>query len=136
MASSKPGWDFSSTHRLFVYGTLTDADLFVRIAGERFTVIGQGQEPPRNGLFAVDAMLDGHGKWRPRDRYPAAKRRVGDKLGGFLIFRITRPMMQLLDNYEGDHYIRRSVTVSTAIGPMDAECYLALRDIPPKTKPL
>jgi hypothetical protein len=132
MTSSKPGWDYSNTHRLFVYGSLTDAGQFVRIAGERFTVIGQGQEPPRNGLFAIDGVLEGYEKWKPRDRYPAGKRQIGDKLGGFLIFRVTRPMMQLLDDYEGDRYTRRSVIVATAIGPMEAECYLALRDIPPQ----
>ena len=132
MTSSKPGWDYSNTHRLFVYGTLMDPDLFVRRAGERFSVIPDGQEPPRNGLFAIRAAMGGCEKWKPRERNPEATRRPGDTIDGLLIFRLTGPMLKMLDEYEGGQYTRRSVDVTSYAGPMEAECYLALRDIPPR----
>jgi len=132
MASKLSNWDYANTRRLFVYGSLIEPQFFARLAGKRYEVLPEEAVPPNSGLVAIPAVLRDYRKWKPRQRYSSAKRHRGEKIEGLLIFRLTGGMLQLLDQYEGKKYRRKSVTVTTHLGPLVGECYLASRSIPPR----
>lgn len=101
-------------HRLFVYGTLKQADLLRRLLGK---------VPP-----AVDASLDHYCRYRLRGRpYPGIRHRRHDHVDGRLLSGLSATQLRALDHYEGSEYRRTRVWVNTGRGKLPAWVYVLRR---------
>ena len=87
-----------SNHDLFAYGTLMFPAIATAVTGER---IGSGR-----------ARLDHHARHALREcAYPAAVPRRGQHIDGLLLEGVTSSALARIDEFEGNRYRRRRVTV-------------------------
>jgi len=101
---------------LFVYGTLMDQRVMMRVIGRRL--------PP-----AAPATLYGYRKWETTFGYPAIFPEPGHSCRGLVYSGLTEEDLQRLDRYEDADgsppaYIRRLVTVHGAHGRINAYVYV------------
>lgn len=97
---------------LFVYDTLRYGPLFTRVAGPG----GGSGEPAVLADHAVERAADGP--------WPAIVARPGARAEGLLLSNLSEAQLARLDAYERPFgFDRRSVTVATAAGPVNATCY-------------
>lgn len=110
---------------LFFYGTLRDAHI-------RDAVLGRPVEAHQ--LIAAWA-LDHQAVYFPGQLYPALVRRIGSSAAGLLLTEATAADRAALDRFEGELYRRDGLLVTTAAGPITAEAYWPVVEIPATALP-
>lgn len=99
-------------HNLFCYGTLMAPQIMQRIIGHCT-------------LTHTPATLEQHGCFKVRNElFPGTKPETHRATTGVLYMGLTDPEITLLDQYEGQLYVRKQVTVSTTSGNQSSWCYL------------
>ena len=99
---------------LFFYGTLRAAEI-------RSAVLGY--ELPTGHL--TDAVLENYQVRRVKGAlYPLLVPAAGEKAIGLLATSLDRQAIQMLDQFEGNHYNRAALQVCTAAGFVEADVYL------------
>lgn len=98
---------------VFVYGTLSDPQVFTVVTG-----IVKSMEK---------AVLEDYAKVTSRKSFPYILPQPGSRVEGFLVSEIDDATFARLDQYEneGELYLRRQVKVLTANGPRTAFAYIA-----------
>ncbi len=113
---------------LFVYGSLRDPDVFESICGFRFQLPDESSDPEDiTDAQIIDcrpAILDGYRKISPDDVYFYASADANSRIDGLLLSPVSEQAIGDIDYYEGRRYRRRTVTVNTADGPVEAFAYL------------
>jgi len=100
---------------LFFYGTLRAAEI-------RAAVLGY--DLPTGHL--TDAVLENYQVRRVKGAlYPLLVPAAGETAIGLLATNLDRQAIQMLDQFEGQHYNRSALQVYTAAGFVEAEMYLA-----------
>lgn len=90
-------------HDVFVYGSLLFADVFEAVTGA---------SPPR-----AEARLAGYARYRLRgETYPAIVPEPGAQTVGAVYRSVTRAMLERLDRFEGEEYLRTRVDVVLSSG--------------------
>ncbi len=103
-----------SKFTLFFYGTLRAAEI-------RSAVLGD--DLPTGHL--TDAVLENYQVRRVQGAlYPLLVPAAGEKAIGLLATNLDRLAIQILDQFEGHHYNRSALQVSTGAGLVKAEVYL------------
>jgi hypothetical protein len=110
-------------YHLFVYGSLREPSIFESVCGLSFTLKPSMVHEPQV-LPAELAMLDGYRRVSPDNVYFYAIKEAAAKIQGFVIHHVPASAMAVIDKYEGKLYIRDTVTVNTANGPIEAQAYL------------
>jgi gamma-glutamylcyclotransferase (GGCT)/AIG2-like uncharacterized protein YtfP len=82
---------------IFAYGTLLDPENLKAITGRAFDT--------------QDAALDGYEKITDGYDYPIITKKDGGKVLGKLLLEVDDASLKLLDDYEGQDYVRIGVTV-------------------------
>lgn len=100
------------SHDVFVYGSLLFADIFEAVTGG---------SPAR-----VGARLEGYARYRLRgESYPAIVPEPGARTAGAVYRALSQDMLDRLDRFEGEEYVRARVTVVLATGaPVQAHVYV------------
>ena len=99
---------------LFFYGTLRAAEI-------RSAVLGY--DLPTGQL--TDAVLENYQVRRVEGAlYPLLVPAAGEKAIGILATNLDRLAIQMLDQFEGNHYNRSALQVHTAAGFVEADVYL------------
>ena len=99
---------------LFFYGTLRAAEI-------RSAVLGY--DLPTGQL--TDAVLENYQVRRVKGAlYPLLVPAAGEKAVGLLATSLDRVAIQMLDQFEGNHYNRSALQVNTAAGFVEADVYL------------
>ena len=99
---------------LFFYGTLRAAEI-------RSAVLGY--DLPTGQL--TDAVLENYQVRRVEGAlYPLLVPAAGEKAIGLLATSLDRLAIQMLDQFEGNHYNRSALQVHTAAGFVEADVYL------------
>jgi len=98
---------------LFVYGTLTDQQVFTVVTGIKTRM--------------ESAVLENYTRVTSRKSFPYIIPCPGSRVDGFLVPAIDDTILARLDKYEneGELYVRRHVTVQTDSGPREAFAYVA-----------
>ena len=100
---------------MFFYGTLRAAEI-------RAAVLGY--DLPTGHL--TDAVLENYQVRRVKGAlYPLLVPAAGETAIGLLATNLDRQAIQMLDQFEGQHYNRSALQVYTAAGFVEAEMYLA-----------
>ncbi len=103
---------------LFVYGTLRITAIWEAVSGNQHarslpaTLAGYRMQRVKGGDFPVIT----------------ADHLAVDPIPGTLMLDVSQEALCLLDAYEDSFYIRKKVTVATALGPREAEAYTLPRD--------
>jgi gamma-glutamylcyclotransferase (GGCT)/AIG2-like uncharacterized protein YtfP len=105
----------AESFNLFVYGTLTDPDVFRAVLG-RELVRRADQADGVNFFFGRNAVLNGYKKVSPDNTYLYAMPDKGHRIQGLLITALPGPCLPALNHYEGKNYSRRTLAVQTAEG--------------------
>ena len=101
---------------LFFYGTLRAAEI-------RSAVLGY--DLPTGQL--TDAVLENYQVRRVKGAfYPLLVPAAGEKAIGLLATSLDRLAIQMLDQFEGNHYNRSALQVHTAAGFVEADVYLLM----------
>ncbi len=108
---------------LFIYGSLRDPSIFKSVCGHSFTLRPSHTDP--NILLGELALLHGHRRVSPDNVYFYAVADDTAKIEGFVIYNVPAPAMAEIYKYEGKLYDRETVSVHTAVGPVEAHAYLA-----------
>ena len=99
-------------HRIFAYGTLVIPQVLEALTGRSFP--------------ATDATLHGHARFLVKDEcYPALVPMADRSTPGRLYLHVDDKTLDLLDRFEGESYVRRTVLVQTEIGgTLEAQTFL------------
>lgn len=108
-------------YRVFAYGTLMFPEIAATVTGER--------------PAAESARLPGHARHALRERvYPGAVPRPGHEIEGVLYHDLTPAALVRVDEFEGELYCRRRVTVLG--GPDERPCEALVYLVRPRWQPL
>lgn len=108
---------------LFVYGTLTNPEVFRAVTGLRLT--RRKEEADGVASFrARRAILPGYRKISPDRTYLYAVPEAHGRIRGYLIGPLPGECLSALLHYEGRNYMRRTLTVQTKAGPQRAVVFL------------
>jgi len=107
---------------LFIYGSLRDRRVFQSVSGLIFTKTASKVND--KVLFAEPAFLPNHRRVSPDNVYYYAVPAQSSRIEGFVIHDVPDKAMAEIDKYEGKRYIRETVRVNTAQGPVEAQAYL------------
>ncbi len=113
----------SETVNLFVYGSLREPRIFKSVSGFGFTV--RRRQVDEETLLAGRALLPNQRKVSPDNVYFYAVADKSSRTDGYVIYDVPVEAMAEIDKYEGNRYIRETVQVNTAKGPVEAQAYLA-----------
>ena len=96
----------------FAYGSLIFAEVMRAVTGRRHK--------------SVDATLSGYSRFRVSEAsYPGLIESAECSVAGVLYDQVDASSIRLLDRFEGEYYLRRSVTVGTDCGgDQPAETYV------------
>ncbi|MHC5060621.1 MAG: gamma-glutamylcyclotransferase family protein [Planctomycetota bacterium] len=108
---------------LFIYGSLRDPYIFKSVCDRKFTLRPSHADP--EVLLAELALLHGYRRISPDNVYFYAVHDETAKIEGFIIYDVPAWAMAEIDKYEGKLYERETVSVHTALGPVEAQAYLA-----------
>lgn len=111
---------------LFIYGSLRDRRIFQSVSGLSFTK--KASKIDGGTLFAEPALLPRYRKVSPDNVYFYAIAARSSRIEGLVIHDVPAPAMAEIDRYEGKRYVRDTVQVNTANGPIGAEAYLVTHD--------
>ncbi|MBN1818053.1 MAG: gamma-glutamylcyclotransferase [Sedimentisphaerales bacterium] len=110
-------------YKLFIYGSLRDPIIFRSVSGLAFTLKPSHQS--EEVLLGELALLPGYRRVSPDNVYWYAVADPPSKIEGFVIHDLPLSAMKEIDRYEGKYYERETVTVNTAVGPVQAQAFLA-----------
>lgn len=96
---------------LFVYGTLMDPELVRRLTGRIFS--------------RCPARLADFRRIEPPGSYPYIVPCPGSTVEGVVLRNLDDRTLRVLDEYEGNLYLRTEVTADTAAGPRRCVVYVA-----------
>lgn len=88
---------------------------------------GLDELPNDSDIEIHNAELSGYKKYQVKDEfYPAIIPQKDEKVVGKLVFNLTDDHIAGLDEYEGDEYVRKPVSVYDVDGKryVQAECYI------------
>ncbi len=122
-AAERSAHSDDATVNLFIYGSLRDTQIFQSVCDMAFTLKRAKVDAHR--LLAQPAFLPRHKRVTPDNVYFYAVKSRGGRIEGLVIHNIPAAAMAEIDYYEGKRYIRETVTVNTADGPISAQAYLA-----------
>ena len=111
---------------LFIYGSLRDRRIFQSVSGLSFAK--RASKIDGGTLFAEPALLPRYRKVSPDNVYFYAIAARSSRIEGLVIHDVPAPAMAEIDRYEGKRYVRDTVEVNTANGPIGAEAYLVTHD--------
>ncbi|MHC4144019.1 MAG: gamma-glutamylcyclotransferase family protein [Planctomycetota bacterium] len=111
---------------LFIYGSLRDRRIFQSVSGLSFA--RRASKIDGETLFAEPALLPRYRKVSPDNVYFYAIAARSSRIDGLVIHDVPAPAMAEIDRYEGKRYVRDTVQVNTANGPIGAEAYLVTHD--------
>ncbi len=111
---------------LFIYGSLRDSRIFQSVSGLSFA--RRASKIDSETLFAEPALLPRYRKVSPDNVYFYAIAARSSRIEGLVIHDVPAPAMAEIDRYEGKRYVRDTVQVNTANGPIGAEAYLVTHD--------
>jgi hypothetical protein len=117
MARAKP-------FNLFVYGTLMSPSVFRAVLGRRMVHTAADADGVETFL-ARDAVLGGHRKISPDGTYLYAVPDPQGRIRGYAIGPLPGECMTALRKYEGRNYVRKTLTVQTREGQVQAYAFLA-----------
>ncbi len=108
-------------YSLFIYGSLRDPQIFKSITGFGFTV--KASEVDEETLAAEPAFLSNYRRVTPDNVYFYAVEDPGSRIEGYVIHGVPASAFREIDKYEGKRYVRATVRVHTAKGPVEAQAY-------------
>ncbi|MHC4070559.1 MAG: gamma-glutamylcyclotransferase family protein [Planctomycetota bacterium] len=111
---------------LFIYGSLRDRRIFQSVSGLSFA--RRASKIDGETLFAEPALLPRYRKVSPDNVYFYAIAARSSRIDGLVIHDVPAPAMAEIDRYEGKRYVRDTVQVNTANGPIGTEAYLVTHD--------
>lgn len=111
---------------LFIYGSLRDRRIFQGVSGLSFTK--KASKINDETLFAEPALLPNYRRVSPDNVYFYAVTAPSSRIEGWVIHDVPAWAMDEIDRYEGKRYIRETVQVNTAKGPVEVQAYLATHD--------
>ncbi len=111
---------------LFIYGSLRDRRIFQSVSGLSFAK--RASKIDGGTLFAEPALLPRYRKVSPDNVYFYAIAARSSRIEGLVIHDVPAQAMAEIDRYEGKRYVRDTVEVNTANGPIGAEAYLVTHD--------
>lgn len=96
---------------LFAYGTLQFPEVVKKLTGRTFR--------------SIPARLEGFKRCRVKNcDYPALVSAEGSQTLGMLLIDVDMASWKILDNFEGDEYLRIAVRVSTEESEVPAQVYV------------
>ena len=108
---------------LFVYGTLTNPDVFRAVTGLRLARRAADADG-KTAIHARRAVLHGYKKVSPDHTYLYAVPEPHGRIQGYLIGLLPAECLSHLRQYEGRNYSRRTMTVQTRKGPQQAIAFV------------
>jgi len=112
---------------LFIYGSLRDSKIFHSVSGRSFS--RKTARADSDILFAEPALLPGHRRVSPDNVYFYAVSDDSSKIEGLVVHNVPASALAEIDRYEGRRYKRETVRVNTAGGFVEAQAYLASREL-------
>ncbi len=109
---------------LFVYGTLMSPWVFRAVLGKELVARRQDADGV-DSFHARHAVLHGYKKISPDDAYLYAMSDPHGRIHGYFIGQLPGECLAPLRKYEGKNYVRRTLTVHTAVADEQAIVFLA-----------
>jgi len=111
---------------LFIYGSLRDRKIFQSVCGYSFS--RKASKIDAATLFVEPALLPGYRRLSPDNVYYYAVSEPSARIDGMVIYDVPPAAMAEIDRYEGKRYERETVSVNTAVGPVEAQAYLVTHE--------